>query len=322
MFINFANKSIIASLLLATQIAGISLHNRKLDANAEGFNPNISKKSLNSKFIRQDTQVSCPRSYSDYTANSNTAYISYVVYDPTNVISIPCSTGAFSLSFQVENTHDLYWYISNQANIQSQTSLLGEMYLTSPKDWYVGSEIFIQETQSLIMAAEFQIATIRIEVNALGDVDVYRNDNLEAHLNYYDYHLDAFRAAKDFSFYIGTLSGTVEITNIVNTCLGEDCASTTNTEETTTEETTPEETTPEESTPEETTPEETTPEETTPEETTPEETTPEETTPEETTPEETTPEETTPEETTPEETTPEETTPEETTPEETTPEET
>ncbi|OMJ08825.1 hypothetical protein AYI70_g11300, partial [Smittium culicis] len=252
MFIKFAKNSILASLLLATHIAGISLHNRKLDSNAEGLNSNVSKKSLNSKFVRQVTEVSCPRSYDDYIANSNTANVAYVEYDPSNVISIPCSTGAFSLSFQVENTQDLYWYISNQANTRSEVTLLGEMYLTNSNWWYVGAERSTQDPQSFIMAADFQIVNIRIEVNAQGDVSVYRNDNLEAQIGYNEYDSDIFKQATDFSLYIGTLSGTANISNIVNTCLGEDCStSTTNTEESSTEESSTEESSTEESSTEE-----------------------------------------------------------------------
>ncbi|OMJ10783.1 hypothetical protein AYI70_g10117, partial [Smittium culicis] len=165
----------------------------------------------------------CSKSIGDYTANSNTAIANYVQYDPSNVISIPCSSGAFTLTFSADNTHDLFFILSNTPNAQSPVSIVGEIYLTSNSPWYVGSEISTGPAAASITVASLQEVTVTIEVLANGDINLFKNNVKQVSVGGNEIDLAEFRSRSGYSLYIGTQSGTSTIKNIVHVCQGAIC---------------------------------------------------------------------------------------------------
>ncbi|OMJ20704.1 hypothetical protein AYI69_g6102, partial [Smittium culicis] len=158
-----------------------------------------------------------------YTANAKTSNGVYVQYDPSNVISIPCGSGAFTVTFNAENTNDLYFILSNTRNVQSPVSIVGEIYLTSNTPWYLGSEISPSPASAGVMAANLQDATVTLEILANGNINLLKNNVKQVSIDGNEFNLSQFRSNSDYSLYIGTLSGTSTIKNIVSICHGDIC---------------------------------------------------------------------------------------------------
>ncbi|OLY79647.1 Dynein heavy chain-like protein, partial [Smittium mucronatum] len=303
---------------MSSNVFGNDLGRRGGSINAyNGFSNGVSVGSL---ALRQDL---CNVGPVQHTANADTTDAGGVVFDPTNAVNFPCSTGAFTITFELDDTTDVYFIISDMASAESTYSITGTMVAGTNSGWEVSGQQNSITTLNVMIspAAAAAPITVTIARSADGTVVLSKNGVALSTLDPSFYDVAGFDSNNDYTIFFGTLAGTTPVSNLSVVCT-DGCAAPSTTEESSTDETTTDETTTDETTTDETTTDETTTDETTTDETTTDETTTDETTTDETTTDETTTDETTTDETTTDETTTDETTTDETTTDETTTDET
>ncbi|OLY80917.1 hypothetical protein AYI68_g4981, partial [Smittium mucronatum] len=106
--------------------------------NYKGVSNNVANRDL---FVRQEVMECPPIGPIQYIANDQTTAFGTINYDPSNVVSIPCTEGTFKVSFDLDGSSDVQFIISSLPNAASTDTIVGYVNLASNGLYYIGHEI-------------------------------------------------------------------------------------------------------------------------------------------------------------------------------------
>ncbi|PVV01580.1 hypothetical protein BB560_003997, partial [Smittium megazygosporum] len=131
-----------------------------------------------------------------------------------NSLKIPCTGKAFKVTFDIEQTSDVYFYISNASSLQGSVNIEGN-FAVNTGDWYLG-QVTIQPENAVAMP-QSDVINMYIQVDSKG-VSMGITSRSAPILNYPDLEVDKFFSTGVLQLFLSGQNDNTAIKNIVFNC--------------------------------------------------------------------------------------------------------
>ncbi|OMH84331.1 hypothetical protein AX774_g2147 [Zancudomyces culisetae] len=178
--------------------------------------------STSSSSSTSSENVNCFDSVSQIEVAQGSGDSSVYSYNWDSAIDVTCSSQDFLVTFDIDQTSDIYFTIGTQKTLSTGAEIIEGVIGVNTGSWYVGSSVYVAQTDIASGAADTQKVYIRVNSSGIS-IGLVGNSKPILTLSPTDYNVSSFMNSSSAWLAFGAEKDSVKIQNVEYNCNHANC---------------------------------------------------------------------------------------------------